>query len=39
VRLFVELAPVVVCSMDFDGSLEDSSFTAYPRTHPRGRLC
>lgn len=34
VRPFVELAPVtaVVCSLDFEDSLEDASFTAYPRT-------
>lgn len=34
VRPFVELAPAtaVVCSLDFEDSLEDASFTAYPRT-------
>ncbi|XP_062210382.1 uncharacterized protein LOC133911919 [Phragmites australis] len=34
VRPFVELAPAtaVVCSLDFDDSLEDASFMAYPRT-------
>jgi len=34
VRPFVELAPAtaVVCSLDCEDSLEDASFTAYPRT-------
>ncbi|KAI4993359.1 SEC14 cytosolic factor-like [Hordeum vulgare subsp. vulgare] len=34
VRPFVELAPATatVCSLDFEDSLEDASFTAYPRT-------
>ncbi|XP_062213520.1 uncharacterized protein LOC133914433 [Phragmites australis] len=34
VRPFVELAPAtaVVSSLDFEDSLEDASFTAYPRT-------
>ncbi|XP_051211113.1 uncharacterized protein [Lolium perenne] len=32
VRPFVELAPAVVCSLDFNDSLEDTSFTAYPWT-------
>ncbi|KAL5209747.1 hypothetical protein ABZP36_005370 [Zizania latifolia] len=34
VRPFVELATAtaVVCSLDFEDSLEDASFTAYPRT-------
>uniref|UniRef100_A0A0D9VRB0 CRAL-TRIO domain-containing protein n=1 Tax=Leersia perrieri TaxID=77586 RepID=A0A0D9VRB0_9ORYZ len=34
VRPFVELAAAtaVVCSLDFEDSLEDASFTAYPRT-------
>ncbi|KAL6645553.1 hypothetical protein ACP70R_017161 [Stipagrostis hirtigluma subsp. patula] len=34
VRPFVELAPAtaVVCSLDFEDSLEDASFAAYPRT-------
>ncbi|KAG8074073.1 hypothetical protein GUJ93_ZPchr0006g42593 [Zizania palustris] len=34
VRPFVELAPAtaMVCSLDLEDSLEDASFTAYPRT-------